>query len=371
MTGYIQSNTADTTLPTNPATVSLAFTTANVTAGSTLVAIGRLGVTIANSGAISISDNVNGAWTQAFSAVDDGSGNQLFGFSVPNSGGGSKPTVTIGTAALGGSLRWYIQEVGTPVTASTIDGANTVIVASSTAVTGATRATAAASTHLIAVFEGNNGASTVTHNVAGSNPASAWTNRAAVATSKLIVDTNDVTSTGTYGENLTLSPADNGYSGIIAVKISTALTLVATPLGGAAPTLGTPVLAIYSAVVLGNNVLDFGLNRLHTNANSIYICSTVPTTYVQATTTFSLGNASIAAGTLFGTMANGSPTGRIVNSAVVSAGAVTAAGTPVCWAVVDSVNSDLMATGPGSGFTAVTSGQTWQLASFDIHMSNT
>lgn len=167
---------------------------------------------------------------------------------------------------------------------------------------------------------------------------------------------------------------------VVLVSFEGAIVLTATAFSDSSPTLGTPAAAIITPLVLGNfsgngtssgPVLDFGLNRLHANANAMYICSTVPTTYVQATTTFALGNVTPGAGTLFGTMSNGSPAGRIVNSVAITTGAVTVTGTPVGWAVVDTVNADLLMTGTASGFSAVTSGQTWQLGSFDVHMSNT
>jgi hypothetical protein len=148
------------------------------------------------------------------------------------------------------------------------------------------------------------------------------------------------------------------------------VTLTATNFLDSAPILTSPNVSFFSPLQLGNNVLDFGLRRFTSNANGLYICSTIPTTYVQATTTYTLGNISVAAGTLFALPVNGSPAGRIVNSTAINNGACTAAGTPVCWAVVDSINSDLMATGPMAGAAAVSSGQTWQLASFDVHYAN-
>ena len=121
-------------------------------------------------------------------------------------------------------------------------------------------------------------------------------------------------------------------------------------------------------LVLGNSVLNFGLSRLDTNADQLWICSTVPTSYAQATTTYALGSATLGAGNLFTTPAAVS-TGLTVASVAVGSGSVTANGTPVCWAVVDSANSDLMATGDAATWSAVTSGQNWSMSSFDIHFT--
>jgi hypothetical protein len=147
------------------------------------------------------------------------------------------------------------------------------------------------------------------------------------------------------------------------------ITFTATALATSSPTFGLPTAYQFSPLTLGNNALDYGVRRFNTNANGLYLCSTNPTTYAQATTTYALGSASVAAGTLFGAPGAGSPTGRIVTSSLVT-GTTTANGTPICWAVVDSVNSDLLAIGQATGFTPVVSGQTWQLAPFNIHYSN-
>lgn len=114
---------------------------------------------------------------------------------------------------------------------------------------------------------------------------------------------------------------------------------------------------------IADRVLDFGLNVLDTEANRLDICSSEPATYAAATTTASLGNRTSLA---IGAPAARSPSGRRVTVAAISDGTVTGTGTATHWAVVDTVNSRLLATGALASSQAVTSGNTFTLAAFDI-----
>ena len=62
----------------------------------------------------------------------------------------------------------------------------------------------------------------------------------------------------------------------------------------------------------------------------------------------------------------GTPNGRKVTSAAVTDGSVTTTGTASHYAVVDSANSRLLATGALASSQAVTSGNTFTLAAFDV-----
>lgn len=117
---------------------------------------------------------------------------------------------------------------------------------------------------------------------------------------------------------------------------------------------------------LADRILDLGLAVLDTECNALYICSSRPTTYAEATTTFALGNKAFAAGGLFATPQNGTPSGRETVSLAISGGTVTASGTANWWAAVDSVNSRLLATDQLSPALTVTTGQQWVLGSFAI-----
>lgn len=122
------------------------------------------------------------------------------------------------------------------------------------------------------------------------------------------------------------------------------------------------------AANVASRVLDLGLNVLDTEATHIYICSAEPADYTQATATYALGNKNYGAGNVFGAPAAGSPNGRKVSSAAFTDGPVTANGTASHWAVVDSVNTRLLAVGTLSAGQAVVSGNLFALATFSIQL---
>lgn len=114
---------------------------------------------------------------------------------------------------------------------------------------------------------------------------------------------------------------------------------------------------------LNDRVFDNGLTVLDTEANQVHITSQEVTTYTQATSTYTLGNSS--------SLSIGAPTdrtggGRKVVVAAISDGAVTGTGTATHFALVDTVNSRLLATGALTASQVVTNGNTFTLTSFDI-----
>ena len=113
---------------------------------------------------------------------------------------------------------------------------------------------------------------------------------------------------------------------------------------------------------VNTNVLDSGLSYATTNGTRIDITSTEATTYAQATTTYTLGNKTSVS---TGSPATRSPSGRKVTVAAVSGGSVTGSGTAAYWALTDN-SAILVATGALSASQAVTSGNTFSLAAFDI-----
>ncbi len=119
---------------------------------------------------------------------------------------------------------------------------------------------------------------------------------------------------------------------------------------------------------VASRVLDNGLSVLDTESDKIVICSQEPTTYTEANSTYALGNKTFSAGGAFGAPATGSPNGRKVSSTAITDGSVTATDDATHWAVVDTANSRLLAVGSLSAPQAVTSGNTFQLPSFDIRL---
>lgn len=110
-------------------------------------------------------------------------------------------------------------------------------------------------------------------------------------------------------------------------------------------------------------VLDAALSKLDTEANRLDICSQEPATYAAATTTYTLGNKTSLS---IGAPADRTPNGRKVAVAQITDGSVTGTGTATHWAITDTGNSRLLATGALSASQAVTSGNVFTLASFDI-----
>jgi hypothetical protein len=114
---------------------------------------------------------------------------------------------------------------------------------------------------------------------------------------------------------------------------------------------------------LNDRVFDNGLTVLDVEATRIDICSTEPATYAEATSTYTLGNSTSLS---IGAPADRSGGGREVTVAAISDGSVTATGTAAYYAIVDTLNSRLLATGSLSASQVVTSGNTFTLTSVTI-----
>ena len=119
--------------------------------------------------------------------------------------------------------------------------------------------------------------------------------------------------------------------------------------------------------MLYDTVLDKGLETLNTTsglADKLYICSSEPTTYAEAITTYALGHDN-------GNLAISGPQDRsgggreVVIAALANNGIVTADGTVLWYAIVDDGLSDLLAVGPVTS-QAVTNGNTFSLNELKI-----
>ena len=116
---------------------------------------------------------------------------------------------------------------------------------------------------------------------------------------------------------------------------------------------------------LNDRVLDNGLTVLDTEANRVDICSQEPTSYAEATSTYTLGNTTSIS---ISAPADAAPNGRKVTLAAVSDASVTGTGTATHYAISDTSNSRLLATGSLSASQVVTSGNTFSLTASDIRM---
>jgi len=111
-----------------------------------------------------------------------------------------------------------------------------------------------------------------------------------------------------------------------------------------------------------DNVYDSGLSYITSNGTRIDICSQEPTTYAQATSTYTLGN---KASLTVGSPTNGTTDGRKVVVPAITDGSVTATGTASHWALTNASNT-LIATGSLTSSQSVTSGNTFTLDAIDI-----
>lgn len=114
---------------------------------------------------------------------------------------------------------------------------------------------------------------------------------------------------------------------------------------------------------LDNRVFDNGLTILDTEANKVLVTSQEAGTYTEANSTYALGNSTSLS---IGAPADRSGGGRKVAVASITDGSVTGTGTATHYALVDTNNSRLLATGALTASQAVTSGNTFTLATFDI-----
>ena len=114
---------------------------------------------------------------------------------------------------------------------------------------------------------------------------------------------------------------------------------------------------------LNDRVFDNGLTVLDTEANAIHITSQEATTYANATSTYTLGNSTSLS---IGAPQDRTGGGREVVVAAITDGSVTGTGTATHYAIVDTANSRLLATGSLSASQAVTTGNTFTLSSVTI-----
>ena len=114
---------------------------------------------------------------------------------------------------------------------------------------------------------------------------------------------------------------------------------------------------------LNDRVFDNGLTILDTEANAIHVTSQEATDYTEATSTYTLGNSTSLS---IGAPADRTGGGRKVSVAAISDGSITGTGTVTHYAIVDTVNSRLLATAALTASQSVTNGNTFTLATFDI-----
>jgi len=112
---------------------------------------------------------------------------------------------------------------------------------------------------------------------------------------------------------------------------------------------------------INDEVFDQGLDYADTNGTRVDICSQEPTTYAEATSTYTLGNATVNTGATEA----GDVDGRKVVVPAISSETPTGDGTATHWALTDG-SAVLIATGALSASTAVLAGGIFNRAAFNI-----
>lgn len=111
--------------------------------------------------------------------------------------------------------------------------------------------------------------------------------------------------------------------------------------------------------LIADQIRDSGLAQITKNASSarMDLCWIAPTTYVEATSTYSLASKLAPS---IDAVANGAVDGRMVEINQVTDGNVNVTDTGNYWALTDTGTSTLWAAGPVNLPQKMTSGNTWQ-----------
>ena len=115
-----------------------------------------------------------------------------------------------------------------------------------------------------------------------------------------------------------------------------------------------------------DDVLDAALNYIANNANRISVCSTQPTTYTQATSTYKLA---MSTSPTFTGPANGDTSGRKLTVDQEASINVDASGTAQHVALSDSANSKLLYVTTCTS-QALTEGNTVTIPAWDIEIAD-
>lgn len=116
---------------------------------------------------------------------------------------------------------------------------------------------------------------------------------------------------------------------------------------------------------LENPVYDAALQVLIDDGDRLDLCSQEPTSYTEATSTYSLGNKTAIT---IGTIADGDVSGRKVTISATTGGTIGSTGTATHYAISDTTGTQLLAAGELTTSQQVVSGNTFTTESFDIEI---
>lgn len=117
---------------------------------------------------------------------------------------------------------------------------------------------------------------------------------------------------------------------------------------------------------MSDNAYDALLNYIDTNGETLYICSSLPVTYAEASSTYALGSKTSLT---INAPSDRSPNGRECVVPAITDGSVSADGTAGFWAICkDSATSELLCAAALSATQAVSNGNTFTLTQFAIQV---
>lgn len=120
------------------------------------------------------------------------------------------------------------------------------------------------------------------------------------------------------------------------------------------------------ADILHDDVFDNGLNAIKNNAENLYICSSQPTTFTEASVTYKLGTK--ASPSFTGPSDGGAGGGRALQIDAISDGVVDTPGTAAWFAITDDSLSKLLVSGNLASSLAIATGSPWTLTAFNIQI---
>lgn len=120
------------------------------------------------------------------------------------------------------------------------------------------------------------------------------------------------------------------------------------------------------ADILHDDIFDTGLSQLTTVVENLYICSSQPTTFVEATTTYNLGTK--ASPTITGPTDGGAGGGRKVDVGAISDGVVNTAGNAGWVALCDNSESKLLVSANLASTLDIATGSPFTLTAFAIQI---
>lgn len=120
------------------------------------------------------------------------------------------------------------------------------------------------------------------------------------------------------------------------------------------------------ADLLHDDIFDTGLTQLTTVVENLYICSSQPTTFTEASSTYKLGTK--ASPTITGPTDGGAGGGRQVTVSAISDGVVDSNGDAAWFALCDDSLSKLLVSGNLAGTVSVVTGSPFTLTAFNIQI---